>query len=342
MTIEAHFRENAMNLHIPEVRILEVHPAPSNCLRGNCHHSSPTLQERNGLGLSPLLRGVSDAAKLGYNFLNVAGVEPLRYPGLSALCREAHRHEMLTSMITRDMPLTAPQLAWLRFSIDLLGVEIEGKGAGRNRQRSALAAIGTTEQRLAVIRDAGIPFAIVFSLTSFNLADLGWAAEFATAQGAAMLHLRPSAELAGESMATAWRKVESLCERYRGKLVIHFDAVNRYNLPAQPGDLTSWKRDLEREARYLGEIVSPLVIEHDGTVAPLSYGFPRRFAFGNLRQERLATMTKRWIESQAGAFCEVYGAVLHRARTADRTFGDWYLMLSLEAQRSETGISAAG
>src|ERR1035441_6753564 len=78
MTIEAHFRENAMNLHIPDVRILEVHPAPSHSLRGNCH-SSPALQERNGLGLTPLLRGVADAAKLGYNFLNVAGVEPLRY-----------------------------------------------------------------------------------------------------------------------------------------------------------------------------------------------------------------------------------------------------------------------
>jgi hypothetical protein len=269
-------------------------------------------------------------------------VEPLRYAGLSALCREAHRHEMLTSMITRETALTASQLAWLRFSIDLLGVEIERKGAGRNRQKSAPVAVDTTGQRLAVIRDAGIPFAIVFSLTSASLADLGWVAEFAAAQGAAMLHLKPSAELAGESMAAAWRKVECLCERYRGKLVIHFNAVNRYNLPAQPGDLASWKRDLEREARYLGEIVSPLVIEHDGTVAPLSYGFPRRYAFGSLREERLTTMTKRWIESQAGAFCEIYGAVLHRARSADRTFGDWYLMLSLEAQRSETGMSAAG
>src|ERR1019366_954696 len=156
MTIEAHFRENAMNLHIPDVRILEVHPAPSNSLRGNCH-SSPTLQERNGLGLTPLLRGVADAAKLGYNFLNVAGVEPLRYSGLSALCREAHRHEMLTSMITRDTALTASQLAWLRFSIDLLGVEIEGRGAGRRRPRAGPVATGTTDQRLAVFPDAGLP-----------------------------------------------------------------------------------------------------------------------------------------------------------------------------------------
>jgi hypothetical protein len=132
--------------------------------------------------------------------------------------------------------------------------------------------------------------------------------------------------------------LECLCELQRGKLVIHLDAVNRYSLPTEPGDLASWKRDLEREARYLGEIVSPLVIEDDGTVTPLRYGFARRFAFGNLHEEGLAKMTERWIESQAGAFCEVYGAVLQKARTADRMFGDLYRMLSLEAQGGESGL----
>jgi MoaA/NifB/PqqE/SkfB family radical SAM enzyme len=339
MTTEAHFRENAMNLHIPDLRILEVHPAPWNNLRANCQ-PSPILRVRDDLSLPPLLHGVADASKLGYNFLNVAGAAPLLHPGLQALCREAHRHGMLTSTVTRGTELTAPQLARLRFSIDLLGVEIEGKGAGRNRRRPAPGATETAGQRLALVRDAGIPFAIVFSLTSASLADLGWVAEFAAAEGAAMLHLQPSAELAGESMAAAWGKVECLCDRYRGKLVIHFDAVNRYSLPAQ-GDLASWKQDLQRGVRYLGEIVSPLVIEYDGAVTPLSYGFARRFTFGSLRQERLGTMAKRWIESQACAFCEVYGAVLRQARTADRSFGDWYLMLSLEAQRREIGRSAA-
>ena len=330
-----------MNLHIPDVRILEVHSTP--WTHPHSHFQPSTLLKApKGLGLAPLLRGVADAAKLGYNFLHIAGAEPLRYAGLPALCREAHRHGMLTSTVTDGRALTATELGWLRFSIDLLGVEIEHKGAGRSRRTSAAGAIEATGKGLAMVRDAGIPLAIVFSLTSTSLADLGWAAEFAVAQGAAMLHLRPSAELAGESMAAAWRKVEGLSERYRGKLVIHFDAVNRYNLPAQPGKLAGWVQNLEQEAHTLGDIVSPLVVEHDGTVAPLSYGFPRRFAFGNLRQERLATMAKRWSESQAGAFSEVYGAVLLQARAADRTFGDWYLMLSLEAQRAEIGMQAAG
>ena len=100
--------------------------------------------------------------------------------------------------------------------------------------------------------------------------ELEWAAQFAAAQGAAMLQVRPAEELTDEQMATAWMMVECLCELQRGKLVIHFDAVNRYSLPTEPGDLASWKQDLEREARYLGEIVSPLVIEsrrHGGAPA---------------------------------------------------------------------------
>ena len=329
-----------MNLQIPDVRILEVHPAPWSTLRNSCQPSS-LIEERNGLGLPTLLQSVRDAANLGYNFLHVSAEEPLRYPWLAAQCREAHRHGMLTSMITRSTVLTAPQLAWLRFSIDLMGVEIEGRGAGRNRPGRSPRGRQTAEQRLAVVRDSEIPFAIVFLLTSASLAELEWAAEFAVAQGAAMLQARPAAELSDEQMATAWMMVEWLSEIHRGKLVIHLDAVIRYRLPREPADLASWKQNLEREAYRLGEIISPLVIEDDGTVTPLRYGFPRRFAFGNLHTEGLAKMTQRWIESQAGAFCEVYGVVLQKAKTADRMFADLYQMVAREAQKSENGMPAA-
>jgi MoaA/NifB/PqqE/SkfB family radical SAM enzyme len=328
-----------MNLHIPDVRILEVHPTPWSNLRSTCQPSSH-LAERNDLGLPLLLHAVADAADLGYNFLNVCGEEPLRYPWLAALCREAHRHGMLTSMVTRNLVLTGPQLEWLRFSIDLLGIEVEGRDTDRHRRRRSLRGMQTTEERVAVVRESEIPFAIVFPLTPASLADLEWAAEFAAARGASMLQVRPSAELTDEQTATAWMMVECLSELQRGKLAIHLDSVNRYSLPTEPGDLTSWKHDLEREARYLGEIVSPLVIEVDGTVTPLRDGFPRRFAFGNLHNEGLAALTQRWIDSQAGAFCRLYGTVLHKARTSDRMFGDLVQMLSLEAQGDEVGMTA--
>jgi hypothetical protein len=314
-----------MNLQIPDVRILEVRPAWSN-LRHSCRLSS-TLEERNHLGLPLLLHAVRDAADLGYNFLDIAGADPLSDPALPVLCREAHRHGMLTSTVTRSAALAAPQLEWLRFSVDLLGVKFQCSAAARNR--------------LAAVRTSGIPFAIVFRLTSASLRDLESAAEFAVAQGATLLQVRPSPELTGKQMVTAWMMVEFLRELQRGKLVIHLDAVDRYNLPAKPEGLASWKRDVEREARHLGEIVSPLVIEQDGAVTPLRHGFPRRFAFGNLLEERLAAMAGRWIASQAGAFCEIYRTVLEKARASDRMFSDLHRMLALEAGRGESGMPAA-
>jgi hypothetical protein len=176
-------------------------------------------------------------------------------------------------------------------------------------------------------------------LTAARLAELEWAAEFAAAQGAALLQVRPSPELTAEQMATAWMMVECLRDLQRGKLVIQLDAVHRYSLPAEPGDLASWQHDVEREPRYLGEIVSPLVIDDDGAVTPLRCGFARRFAFGNLHDERLAPMTERWIAEQSAAFCEVYGTVLRKARGDDRMFADFYRMLSLEA--GGPGMAAA-
>lgn len=327
-----------MNLHIPDVRILEVHPFPN---PPDNRQPSSTVEEREDLGLTPLLQAIGDAANLGYNFLTVGGEEPLSYPGLPALCREAHKHGMLTSMITRNRALTATQLEWLRFSIDLIGVEIPGKHAQRAPNGRSERAEQTVGDRLSLLRQSGIPFAIVFALTPDNLAEVEWAAEFAVAEGAAMLQVRPAGELTDSQMATAWMMVECLCELQRGKLVIHFDAVNRYSLPTEPDDLASWQHDVERETRYLGEIVSPLVVESDGTVAPLRHGFARRFVFGNLRQEALPAMAERWIETQAGAFCELYSSVLHEARTADRMFGDLVEMLS-EAAEDETRSEVAG
>ena len=330
-----------MNLHLPDIRTLELHPAPCTTLRSTCRPSSGS-GERNGLGVPLLLRAIGDAANLGYNFLHVAGEEPLLYPGLQAICREAHRCHMLTSMIINGVTPTAAQLEWLPFSVDLLGVAVDGPGLRPKRGRQDSRAWHALEQRLDLVRRSGVPYAVVFTLTPESLCDLEWAAEFAADQRAAMLQVRPApATLNDEHMSTAWMMVECLTDMYRGRLVVHLDASNRYNLPIEPRDLASWRRDVEREVRYIGEILTPLVIEHTGDVAPLRFGFPRRFAFGNLHDERLAAMTERWIDTRAADFCEIYGAALENARLSDRTFGDLCEMISAEARKAPRRMSAA-
>ena len=184
--------------------------------------------------------------------MNVCGAAAVNYPGLPALCRAAHRNGMLTSTVAGSGRLAAAQLDWLRFSIDLLGVELEGGPRARQRRRCMPRAQQAISERLKAVRAAGIPFAMVFPLSAKTIANLEWAASTAVSEGAAMLQVRPAPEMSPEEMAEAWDETERVCELERGNLVIHIDTVNPCNLPAEPPDLAAWKQAVEAGARHLG------------------------------------------------------------------------------------------
>src|SRR5947209_3184737 len=95
-----------MNLAIPDVRTLEIHPPTFANPTASCQRSSGA-PARNDLGVPLLKSAIRDAARLGYNFLLIAGEQSLFYPDLAALCRTAHRMRMLTTLTTRAGILSA-------------------------------------------------------------------------------------------------------------------------------------------------------------------------------------------------------------------------------------------
>lgn len=58
----------------------------------------------------------------------------------------------------------------------------------------------------------------------------------------------------------------------------------------------------------LSQAVSPLVIDADGTVVPLTYGFPRPYQLGNLYDAPLRELAHRWI----GGEYQAYRAIVNR------------------------------
>jgi Fe-coproporphyrin III synthase len=233
-----------------------------------------------------------------------------------------------------------------------MAISLDGTPVHHNRIRGSERAFERMVRRLDMVREAGIPFAFVFTLTQDNLPDLEWAAEFAAANGALMLQVHPleefgracsdlpGQELPDQQMATAWMVVECLREIYRGKLTVHLDALSRYQLPVPPEDIARWQQEFEDGARSLGEIVSPLVIEDDGTVVPLRYGFSRNFAFGSLHNRTLAELAEEWKYRRIGAFCALYRNTLQKVSESERVFDNLYDLLSEGAgERSLVGIA---
>ena len=310
-----------MNLAAPDVRTLEIHPPTVDCLTTSCRR--PVSPRGCELGTPLLIQAIRDAAGLGYNFLSIAGEQSIFHPDLKALCREAHRMHMLTTLTTRCGLLSARRLKTLAPSVDLLGIRFEA-GMARN---------------LEPVRQSRIPFALVFHLTAENMGELEPTAAFAARHGAVLLHVVPAEALADHEMATLWMMMECLRDLHRGELAVQLDVWNRYNLPMDTRNLEAWRRGMDAGKRFAGELISPLVVEEDGTVSPLRRGFPRELSLGNLGHSSLAEIGASWIRGGAGLFCEVYRAALGEARL----FDDLSRLIAAEARRhGRAAYSAAG
>ena len=175
-------------------------------------------------------------------------------------------------------------------------------------------------------------------------------ADFAVAQGASLLQIHPLEEagrareaLPGQApdefeIAFAWVVASRLREALRGRLRIHLDLLDRAALrvglasPTLTGasGLEPLAGPVERaygpeEPRRLADLVAPLVVEADGTVVPMQYGFPRTYSLGSLEEARLRFLAVRWRVQRQRAFTDLCRRTLEElAVPAELPFVNWY------------------
>jgi len=213
--------------------------------------------------------------------------------------------------------------------------------------RGSPRAFETMASRLPAVRQAGIPFGFIFTLTQYNLDELEWVVEFALEQGARLLQVHPLEDvgrarqaLAGArpdeiEVSYAYLEVCRLQARAGDRLYIQFDVVDRSALERDPGrvfaDALPEAPDVDH--RPLAQLVAPLVIEPDGMVVPLEYGFGRAYALGTLHERALPELAAQWKATRYPAFralCQRVFADL--TAPAALPFVNWY---------EEVGIAAA-
>lgn len=286
-------------------RVIQIHPS----LRCNlsCRHcyssSGPARTEILAQTLVETL--VVDAAAQAYDAISVSGGEPLIWPGLRDTLALAKACGMVTALTTNLIPLTQPRLAKLARVIDAIAVSIDGMPQSHDRVRGKRGAFTGMTRRLPLLRDAGIPFGFIFTLTNTNLHELPWVARFAIEQGARLLQIHPLEEIGRAALLmrgqrpgdlaanAAYLAFMRLRERLGADIEIRLDFAHRDLLRDQPWRAWS-EAPIESEAIRLADLVSPLVVEPDGAVVPLQHGFPRRHALGNLREAPLRALAADW------------------------------------------------
>ncbi|MFK7996286.1 MAG: radical SAM/SPASM domain-containing protein [Granulosicoccus sp.] len=328
-------------------RIVQIHPTRKCNLSCKHCYSSSSPQATQALEPGVLEDALDDIAAEGYNWVSFSGGEPLVYDPLPELLSHARQVALKTTLVSNGMLLTGARLDDIENNINALVVSLDGKPESHNRMRNSSRAFEVMEKNLSELRRRGITFGFLFTLTQNNLDELPWVVDFCLQAGATGLLIHPleitgnaTSQLSGKSpdsleSAHAWLVVEHLKKLHKGKLNIQLDLVHTSAIKQNPDQFFLGQQEKPLQGK-LSDLLSVLVIEPDGEVVPLQYGFPREFSLGNLQECRISEMVARWQDRIGPEMhtlsSDLYGSLV---KTGNGGFINWYEKLDKHARRTK-------
>lgn len=321
-------------------RIIQVHPSlRCNLLCTHCYsESGPAAQAF--LDPATLCLALEDAASMGYEVVSFSGGEPLLYWGLDRALGHAKFYGLRTTVTTNGTLLSEKRLNRLKDRLDLLAISLDGPPALHNRIRNSPHAFSKLLAGLDSVRKMGIPFGFIHTLTQKSWEHLLWLADFAAEQGAALLQVHPL-ERAGRSerlLQQDWPQEDTfaraslltvvLAANQGRRLTVQLDIFPREDLLAHPELVYASEFDPISSREQPADLLSPIIVEADGSVVPVCYGFSRDYALGNLKEERLVETWPRYVRQRYPAFrrfCrEVFTEI---AAQRDAPFVNWHELI---------------
>jgi MoaA/NifB/PqqE/SkfB family radical SAM enzyme len=326
--------------------IVQIHPTRRcnlSCL--HCYSFSGPA-ERDLLMYETFEQCLTDARAEGYTVASFSGGEPVLYRDLGRLLRHAKELGMRTTVTSNGMLLTGTRLAMLTGCTDVLAISLDGVPESHNRMRACDHAFERMRSNLDEVRNSGIDFGFIFTLTLHNVNEVEWAAQFAAEQGAKLFQIHPLEEV-GRAAATlsgsrpdeiesayAYLEVERMRLKFGSQLFVQLDIFHRDLMIRCPGRFYAGEQ--AGKPIRLSDCVTPLVVEADGMVVPLGYGFGRQYALGSLLKHRLRDLAAPWQVAGYSQFQELCRRVYEAAcQPSDLPFLNWYELIGAQSVLSD-------
>lgn len=306
-------------------RVIQLHPTLTCNLA--CRHCYSTSGPANRVRLpTPLLTGaLDDAAALGFQAVSVSGGEPFLFPDLAVVLRHAKSLGLRTAVTTNGTCFGGGRLAAVAPWLDLVAISCDGPPELHDDVRADPTAFRRLRTGLDQVRDAGVLFGLIHTLTRRSWPELGWLGRFAAGQGAALLQLHP-VEAAGRASAggddlrldrteltKAWLTTRALAIEYRDSFTVHVDVLTRRALLEHA--------ELSEDP---DEGVDTLVVEADGVVVPVSYGLARTYAVTDLTERRLRSAWPSFTRHRYGLLRELHSHTRERCLAGGAQVFNWF------------------
>jgi MoaA/NifB/PqqE/SkfB family radical SAM enzyme len=310
----------------------------------SCLHcySTSSPAERSYLPLAPLLDALSLLHSHGYETLSLSGGEPLLYPDLRPLVREARRIGYRISLISNGYPLTGGRFDDLLPEFSAIAVSLDGAPATHDRLRRHTGAFARAEAAMMRLGDLGHAFGIAFCVGRSSLGDLPWALEFAAAKGATLLQFHPMAAigraasscpdelLSPNDKARLYLTTEILKASAPDGLFVQLDLTTAATLLSRPQAFAGLSGTTGAANPLLAGVINPLIIDETGALSPFAYGMPEFYQIADIADcGGLDHAISDYLERGTRPLAALVERLFDEFKGQPDTFVDWYERIAL-------------
>ena len=259
------------------------------------------------------------------------------YAGLEQALTHAKSLGLRTTVTTNGFFTTEHKLNRMRGLVDVLAISLDGPAELHNRIRGSERAFDRLQEGLEKVRASEIPFGIIHTLTQDSWEHLLWVADFAASNQASLLQIHPleSVGRANERMRTenadddvmsrVYVLAFAVANKYRETMRVQLDLLYRDHLRDEPELIYAGKAPEHMEQRLAPELHGLLVMEPDGTLVPVSYGFSRNFRLCNVREQKLSEAWPNYLANRYSAFKSLCQSVWEEMASSNAPLlGNWH------------------
>lgn len=280
-------------------KVIHIHPTlRCNLFCKHCYSSSaPNL--KGGIDLNILKPFLEYAYSTGFNVISVSGGEPFLYGQLQELLLESKKIGYKTQAATNGMLLKAAKSKECLKHLDLVAISIDGNREKHDEIRCLDGAFDKALEGIEILNKFEKDFGIIHTITNQSWENLIWLADFAYEHGAKLLQLHPL-ELYGrasEQLSTQGLTQDALHKthivgtylqsKFAGKMRIQMDFLHREYIEEHPSTIHYQGENYALTEDNFAEFIRTIIINEQGKVYPVSYGFSDDFkicelsTFGN-------------------------------------------------------------
>jgi len=264
-----------------------------NCI--HCYSDSEYKPHEKGIDPEYFYPFLKYAYKNGFNTVSISGGEPFLYSGLDSLIYASKEIGFEVHITTNGTLLNQKKVKRLIPLIDYIEVSLDGMLDLHNEIHNDPNAFSELLKGVDILKNYAQNFGFVHTLTSKSWDSLLWLAEFVFENQGSKLRIHPL-EMAGRAISPESDLLELdqltlhkvyyihnyLQNKYKGRIELDLDVRHKSYIEQHPESIYVYPDVKNYSVLPLSDIFSDIVVDENGDILPVGYGFSTQFIISNL------------------------------------------------------------